>query len=218
MAHDINTIIRQKVRAAEQIPVHWEKAQVWKNIKRGPARRTPAIYYAAASIVLVACLVVYFLNRFERESSHQRILALEAAINHHLKAQPTKVAEHVPVLLECETVLPVIRNVQPTVASRRKNTPAILNPTAEASSPVEQQPEAQVPMSDGQATETQPDSEQVTNKPKVEAIIGFIPPPQLRAASVKVKKMKFRFLRENDQLLDQRALEDHSAFVTARIN
>lgn len=219
MVHDIGTIISQKVRAAEQIPVHWEKAQVWKNIKRGPDRnRALILYYAAASIILATSLVVYFLNRMESEQSHRRIQALEAAINNHLKEQGSKVADIASMQPGCETASPVRLMAAQGARTARRNTPAGLNPIAALAHSVEEQPEVLMPKNETVAIESQPGMERATDKPKIEAIIGFIPPPQEKVAAVKVKKMKFRFLRENDQPLDKRSFEDHSAFITARIN
>ncbi|MDD1443828.1 hypothetical protein MEO93_26475 [Dolichospermum sp. ST_sed3] len=218
MVHDIEAMIRHKIRTAELIPVGWQKDQVWQNIKwDSRTKSTPVFYYAAATFLLATCLLVYFLRKTENENSYQRIKTLEMAINNQLKSRPANQAADITMPTDCVTPLHLETL---TAHPPGKNIPAKLNPIVVVPVPSDKMmaESAVLKFEGANIPQKSPELEQVTDQPTIEAIIGVIPPAHEKPSVAKLRKLRFRLHHGNDTPLDGRSAENYTAVITARIN
>src|SRR6266850_1711480 len=87
MEHDINRLIREKVRAVEGQPVPWQKERVWQMIRTASAHEPyrAVYYYSAASIAILIAVIFYAVQLENQKQVASRIAALESAINDKYK-------------------------------------------------------------------------------------------------------------------------------------
>jgi hypothetical protein len=220
MEHDINKLIREKVRVVEGQPVSWQKERVWRMIhtERAPQSLRTVYYYAAASIVIILSVIFYVVQLENQKQLAFKIASLESVISDKFKLEEQDRARSGSFKAEVETICP--KNIQyyaTTQKIRFKQRQRMVDTLPEIiQEVVEVQPEiAEVTIKDDKASERQ---EEITPEPKaIQAILGFIPKPQEVAVTSKVKKSKFSLFKNHDEGYNT-LFQEESRLLTARIN
>jgi hypothetical protein len=83
MEHEDDLRIREKVRAHEQTPGALDKDRLWSGLalpgSARPAKRI-AVYYAAASLILAAAVILYSLELTHRKALELRLAEIELSL------------------------------------------------------------------------------------------------------------------------------------------
>lgn len=219
MEHEINKLIREKVRAAEGKPASWQKERVWQmiRIEKAPIPHRPLYYYVAASIVIILSVIFYRIQLENQKQLTLKIASLESAIIdknksgaqddpgfNALKADETNCAEP---------------NAQTSTATREirsKQQQNVANDQPEIIPVVQDdRPEiAKVVINDDPVSDS---VEIMSETTPVQAIIGFIPKSQDVAITSKVKKSRFKlFKNRNEEFIT--LPQEENKILTARIN
>jgi len=219
MEHEINKLIREKVREVEGQPASWQKERVWQMIHREkmPESVRTVFYYAAASILIILSVILYAVQLENQKQSASKIASLESVLNDKYKLEEHDRARSGSFKTEVETICPeniksyTTRKIRPEQSQKVESTlPAIIREVKEG------QPEiVHVKINDDQASDLP--AEIAPEPTPINAILGFIPKPQEAAVTSKVKKSKFRLFKNHDEEYN-RLFQEESRILTARIN
>jgi len=132
MEHDDEMSIRKKVLAYEQVPSAWDKERAWSSVFLPGGQRSfhrIAVYYAAASLMLSAAIVISSLEFTHRRELEVRLAEIEWQIKSS-RASTSKSMDPVTQESACpESTLPfpqerpTARRARPMKASEEKAQP-----------------------------------------------------------------------------------------------
>ena len=219
MEHDIEKIIQEKVKIAEQKPVKWEKDGAWDKISTElrPKKKTRIFYYAAASLILATTLLIYSLQFVKQKGINQKLKSLELAVANKVDE---RVDDQQTFSQDCPEERHVVEQQKRTKPYNKNRKVKEANPVVNSVTEVEVREKLPLPQ-----TQSEQETEQgslspykpiATKSHRVEPIIGVIIPQREAVTVVKEKKVKFHLFKSSEEGIDKK--EDDIKIIFARIN
>lgn len=214
MERDVEKLIGDKVKAADQKPVAWQKAEVWSKINANTAttRRSYFWYYAAACFLVAMGVGMYSLQMRYENALQTKISALSAAINK--VTEKTASPQPVTTQTNCENDNACFKRIAKiSTPTRQQHVDATMLPGTVG---LQQETPALVEENTPALTEVASTETNVAKPYRVQPIIGVIIPEEKDITIAKQKKVKFRFLKSPEKEYANGG--DDSKILFARIN
>jgi hypothetical protein len=220
MEPEIDNIIRKKINAVEEQPVHWNKAGAWSKIN-GPQKTKPRatyVYYAAATAAFFILALKLVTTQLHKNEIAFRITLLEDRI-YQAEANTTSTREPIQTTACRNENMDTFKKSYALNSKPRKISP-VLSPIAVATkekeivivSSVEAQKE-EIPL---QQETVQPEKSSIVATTRIEPIIGvYETETKTESVAKTAKKNRFQWHRPTEINAAEEAHKN--TFLLARI-